>query len=101
MANQHDNHSNEKKPVSFAVPFIMAVVTLTVILLFVSMGDPCHYKCENGENCSKECMEACAKDDHNMHPAKEHGAAHSDAAPAAHGEEAAPAAAATESAPPH
>ena len=69
MENHHDNdHSNEQKPVSFTVPFILAAVTLTVILLLVSLGDPCD-KCVCDKNCSKECMEACEKGDHTMHPA--------------------------------
>jgi hypothetical protein len=69
MSNHHDNdhHSNEQKPVSFTVPFILAAVTLTVILLLVSLGDPCH-GCVCDKDCSKECMEACEKGDHSQHP---------------------------------
>lgn len=73
MGNHHDNHghSNEQKPVSFTVPFILATVTLIAILLLVSIGDPkkgCHGQC-NEKECSKECMEKCEKGGH-------HGAAH-------------------------
>jgi len=84
MGNHHDNnHSNEKKPVSFAVPFYMAVSTLVVIFLLVSLGDPCketccaggghgtEAKCENGQACTKDCAEACEKGDHSKHPATE------------------------------
>jgi hypothetical protein len=71
MAHQHDTHnSNEKKPVAFTVPLICGLVAVLIILLFVSLGDPCRGNecCENGESCSKECMEACEKGDHTMHP---------------------------------
>ncbi len=65
----HNNHSNESKPVSFTVPFIMASVTLVIIFLFLSLCDPKkHESCECKENCSKECMEACEKGDHSLHP---------------------------------
>lgn len=65
----HNNHSNETKPVSFTVPFIMASVTLVIIFLFLSLCDPKkHESCECKENCSKECMEACEKGDHSLHP---------------------------------
>ncbi len=65
----HDNHSNEPKPVSFTVPFIMASVLLTIIFLFLSLCDPKkHGECECKEDCSKECMEACEKGDHSKHP---------------------------------
>jgi len=64
----HDNHSNEPKPVSFTVPFIMASVLLVIIFLFLSLCDPKHGDCECKENCSKECMEACEKGDHSKHP---------------------------------
>ncbi len=70
----HSEHSsNEKKPVAFTVPFILASVTVVVILLFLSLCDPKaqHGKCECKEDCSKECMEACEKGDHSMH--KGHG----------------------------
>jgi len=82
MGNHHDNHhSEEKKPVSFAVPFYMALTTLLVIFSLVSLGDPCketccaggghgtEASCENGQGCSKECAEACKKGDHSKHPA--------------------------------
>lgn len=71
----HSEHSSsEKKPVAFTVPFILASVTVVVILLFLSLCDPKPHhagKCECKENCSKECMEACEGGDHSMH--KKHG----------------------------
>ena len=72
MSNHHDDHhSNEQKPVSFTVPFILASVTLIIIFSLVSLGDPCHHGCVCAKDCSKECMEACEKGDHSKHPAKE------------------------------
>jgi hypothetical protein len=68
MSDHHDNHSNEQKPVSFTVPFILGAVTLIIILLLVSLGDPCKDECVCDKNCSKECMEACEKGDHSKHP---------------------------------
>lgn len=69
MAHHHDDHSNhtEQKPVSFTVPLILGAITVFIIVLFVSLGDPCHHN-ECAEGCSKECMEACAKGDHSKHP---------------------------------
>lgn len=41
MSSHHDeHHSEEKKPVSFTVPFILASVTLLAIVLFLSLCDP-------------------------------------------------------------
>ncbi|MBS1634886.1 MAG: hypothetical protein JST26_03120 [Bacteroidetes bacterium] len=74
MSSHHDHndqHVSESKPVSFGVPIILGLVTMLVILLFVSLGDPCHHgheQCACKEECSKECMEACEKGDHSMHP---------------------------------
>jgi hypothetical protein len=71
----HDHHHNghsEKKSVAFGTPLILGIVTVFVILCFVSLGNPCHHKemcCEDGKKCSKECMEACEKGDHSKHPA--------------------------------
>ena len=51
MGNHHDNnHSTEKKPVAFVVPFALAIVTLVAILSLVSLGNPCH--------CKEQCTEA-------------------------------------------
>jgi len=72
MSDHHDNHhSTEQKPVSFTVPLIMASVLLFIIVLLLSVCDPKHGKCACKEDCSKECMEKCEKDDHSMHD--EHG----------------------------
>ncbi len=70
--HHHDNHhSTEQKPVSFTVPFILACATLLIVVLFLSLCDPKHHggHCACVENCSKECMEACEKGDHSLHPA--------------------------------
>lgn len=41
MSSHHDeHHSEEKKPVSFTVPFILASVTLLAVVLFLSLCDP-------------------------------------------------------------
>lgn len=58
--HDHNDHSNEKKPVSFTVPLIFASAVVLVIILLVSLGDPKHGDCccEEGK-CSKECVEAC------------------------------------------
>lgn len=76
----HSEHSSsEKKPVAFTVPFILASVTVVVILLFLSLCDPKphHSKCECKEDCSKECMEACESGDHSKHgEANMHGKEH-------------------------
>ena len=70
----HDSHNNnghqENKPVAFTAPLILGCVAVFIILLFVSLGNPCHGHegCECKENCSKECMEACEKGDHSKHP---------------------------------
>lgn len=63
MASHHENHTNEKKPVSFTVPIILGLVTTAVILSLVALGDPCCCT-----NCSTECAEACATGDHSQHP---------------------------------
>lgn len=65
----HDHHHNghkENKPVAFMTPLICGLVTVFVILAFVSLGNPCHHeeKCCTGKECSKECMEKCEKGDH-------------------------------------
>lgn len=79
MAHQHDDHGhghNEKKPVSFTVPLILAVVTLIIILLLVNLGDGGHHgKCECTDNCSKECMEACERGEGPIHTDKTEAAA--------------------------
>ena len=68
--DNHDNHSNEPKAVSFTVPFILASVLLVIIFMVLSLCDPKkHGDCECKEGCSTECMEACEKGDHSMHPA--------------------------------
>lgn len=71
----HDNHNHnghsEPKKVAFGTPMLLGAITVFIILCFVSLGNPCHHKemcCEDGKECSKECMEACEKGDHSKHP---------------------------------
>ncbi len=43
MSGHHDTHHvNEQKPVAFTVPLILAIVTLVIIMLFLSLCDPSH-----------------------------------------------------------
>ena len=70
MSNDHHNNGhNENKPVAFTAQLILGAITVFIILLFVSLGNPCHGCCEEKQECSKECMEACMKGDHSKHPA--------------------------------
>lgn len=76
MENHHNDshHSDEHKPVSFTVPFIMAAVFIFIMVLLLSVCDPKHGhqgECECKEDCSKECMDKCEKGDHSGHD--EHG----------------------------
>ena len=64
MEHNNDNH-NEPKPVSFTAPFILGLITVFIILTFVSLGDPSN-ECCCKEGCSKECAEACEKGGHDM-----------------------------------
>ena len=80
MGNHHDEHQvTEKKPVAFTVPLILSAVTLLAIVLLVSLCDPKHghghSACECKDNCSKECMEACERGEHDKYM-EEHGATH-------------------------
>ncbi|MBP9067997.1 MAG: hypothetical protein KBG47_00720 [Bacteroidia bacterium] len=81
--HDHNDHSNEKKPVSFTVPLIFASAIVLVIVLLVSLGDPKHGECCcEKDKCTKECMDAC-KAGHCEKDAscegKEHGDHHGDA----------------------
>lgn len=54
MSSHHDHddqHVSENKPVPFITPMILGLVTMLVILAFVSIGNPSKC-CENGE-CEK------------------------------------------------
>jgi len=64
MAHHEEHHPTGNKPVSFTAPLILGLVAVFVILLFVSLGDPCHGCCCSKEECSKECAEACEKGGH-------------------------------------
>ena len=44
--DQHDNHSEEAKPVAFRTPLILGLVTLLAIVLLVSTCDKKHGCCE-------------------------------------------------------
>ena len=67
--DNHDHHSEEKKPVAFTVPLILASVFIFIMVLVLSLCNPKHHgECDCNDNCSKECMEACEKGDHSMHP---------------------------------
>jgi hypothetical protein len=46
MSSNHENHSAEVKEVSFTTPLILGLVTVLVILAFVSIGDNKHHGCE-------------------------------------------------------
>jgi hypothetical protein len=86
--HDHNDHSNEKKPVSFTVPLIFASAVVLIIVLLVSLGDPKHGECCCDEKaCSKECMDAC-KSGHGEVECCEKGEGHGDNHGAAHAEEA-------------
>ncbi|MBS1651519.1 MAG: hypothetical protein JSU07_05855 [Bacteroidetes bacterium] len=55
-AHNHDSHVSEHKPVSFTVPFILGMVTVIIILLFVSFCDPKqhHASGEHQEHASEQ-----------------------------------------------
>lgn len=77
--HDHNDHSNEKKPVSFTVPLIFASAVVLIIVLLVSLGDPKHGECCCDEKaCSKECMDAC-KSGHGEKECCEKGEGHGDA----------------------
>lgn len=73
-AHHHDDHhSAEPKPVSFTVPFILACVTLLILVSFLSLCDPKkghHGKHECKEECAKGCAEDGEKDHHHMNGAE-------------------------------
>lgn len=78
--DHHDDHSTEKKPVSFTVPLIFASVIVLVIVLLVNLGDSKHECCEGGDHA-----QACMKDAHGKCEGKcegeceGHGEGHGDA----------------------
>lgn len=84
MGNHHDEHHvTEKKPVAFTVPLILSAVTLLAIVLLVSLCDPKHghghAECDCKDDCSKECMEACERGEHDKYMAEHgHGDAHAE-----------------------
>ena len=52
--NDHDQHSQEAKPVAFRTPLILALVTVLIILLAVSTCDKKQGCCED-EKCEAAC----------------------------------------------
>lgn len=53
--HDHDNHSNETKPVAFRTPLILGLVTLLIILLALRTCDNKQECCEDKENCEASC----------------------------------------------
>ena len=53
--HDHDNHSNEAKPVAFRTPLILGLVTILLILLAVSTCDKKHGCCEDEKKCEASC----------------------------------------------
>ena len=49
--DQHDNHSDEAKPVAFRTPLILGLVTLLAIVLLVSTCNKKHGCCEDETKC--------------------------------------------------
>ena len=71
--HNHDNNSNEAKPVAFRTPLILDLVTVVVILLAVSTCDKKHHgSCECKKDCSEECMKKCESGDHSGHKTEAH-----------------------------
>lgn len=51
MSSHHDDHhSTEQKPVSFTVPFFLAVAAILAVVLFLSLCDPKPHHSEAGEH---------------------------------------------------
>ena len=49
MSSHHDDHhSTEQKPVSFTVPFFLAVAAILAVVLFLSLCDPKPHHSEAG-----------------------------------------------------
>jgi hypothetical protein len=66
MAAQHEHDpSAEKKPVAFTVPFILAAVTLLIILLFLSLCDPSSHHGEHQGHSTSAAHDV--KDDGHRH----------------------------------
>ena len=54
--HDHDNHSNEAKPVAFRTPLILGLVTIFLLLVAVSTCDKKHGCCEDDkEKCEAAC----------------------------------------------
>lgn len=62
--HSHDDHqTNEPKPVSFTVPFILAAVTILAVVLFLSLCDPKPHHAEGTEH-EPAATEASTTDEH-------------------------------------
>lgn len=67
--DHNDHHVSESKPVPFLTPLILGLVTMLVILAFVSLGNPSHC-CKDGECCKKEAVSGHESDpEHGVTPA--------------------------------
>lgn len=65
MSHHNEHHEAEQKPIAFSVPFILAAVTLLVIVLFLSLCDP---KPHHGtENHGAAHHEPAATEHHEAH----------------------------------
>lgn len=56
--HHHDDHSAVQKPVAFTVPFILAAVTLVIMLLFLSLCDPKPHDAHNGHHGTENAAHA-------------------------------------------
>lgn len=66
-----DHHLTEQKPVSFTVPFILAAVTLLIMVLFLSLCDPQPHAAHHGtENPAHSNFEGHSKNP-NAHEGEE------------------------------
>lgn len=79
--DQHDHPVSESKPISFGVPLILGLVAMFIIVLAVSLGDPCH--CCHDEKCEAEATEhhggAAAHHEAAAEETHEHEATHTEA----------------------
>lgn len=77
MSSHHEeNHSQEKKPVAFTVPFILAVVTLLAVVLFLSLCDPKpHHEGGHEEHATEATHHEAAAEHHEAAAVEHHEAA--------------------------
>jgi hypothetical protein len=100
-----DHHLTEQKPVSFTVPFILAAVTILIIVLFLSLCDPKahHAGAHDGQHHENAAHEQFQGEVHNPNAPENSGEIKGDHATSTtqdeHGQPAAETATATETAP--